>query len=80
MRKKRADDFFACLFLRQRMGHVLSVIVMLHHAASSHELISIPPQPPSPPLISLGHLEKVERGRKRKSEVSSSAAAVALVC
>ena len=43
---------------------------MSHHAAaavsvSAHELISIPPPPP---LISLGHLEKVERGRQRERE------------
>ena len=54
------------------MGYALCVIVMSHHAAaavsvSAHELISIPPPPP---LISLGHLEKVEREeRKRKSGV-----------
>ena len=59
------------------MGYALCVIVMSHHAAaavsvSAHELISIPPPPP---LISLGHLEKVEREeRKRKSGVSDGRA------
>ena len=67
------DFFFSvCVFLCQRMGYALCVIVMSHHAAaavsvSTHELISIPPPPP---LISLGHLEKVERGRQREREWS----------